>query len=63
MLRQSYNVGIGYIYRYLKLLVLWLSVLFSPVIRVDRTLCRVQMCALDGQIKNLMSRPTLGGMV
>jgi hypothetical protein len=36
MLRQSYNVDIGYIYRYLKLSVLWLHILFSPVMRVDR---------------------------
>jgi len=32
VLRQSYNVDIGYIYRYLKLSVLW------PVVRVDRAL-------------------------
>jgi len=38
MPRQSYNVDIGYIYRYLKLSVLWLHILFSPV---DRALCRV----------------------
>ena len=31
MLRQSCNVGIGYIYRYLKLSVLWLHILFSFV--------------------------------
>ena len=39
MLRQSYNVDIGYIYRYLRLSVLWLHIFFSPVIRVDRALC------------------------
>ena len=43
VLRQSYNVDIGYIYRYLKLSVLWLHVLFSPVMRVDRALCRVEL--------------------
>ena len=38
VLRQSYNVDISYIkvYRYLKLSVLWLHILFSPVMRVDR---------------------------
>jgi len=36
--RQSYNVDIGYIYRYLKLPVLWLHILFSPIMRVDRAL-------------------------
>ena len=36
VLRQSYNVDIGYIYRYLKLSVLWLHILFSTVMRVDR---------------------------
>jgi len=41
VLRQIYNVDIGYIYRYLKLSVLWLHILFSPVIRVNRALCRV----------------------
>ena len=41
VLRQSYNVDIGYIYRYLKLSVLWLHIFFSPVIRVDRALCGV----------------------
>jgi len=39
VLCQSYNVDIGYIYRYLKLSVLWLHILFSPVTRVDRALC------------------------
>ena len=29
-------------YRYLKLSVLWLHILFSPVIRVDRELCRLE---------------------
>ena len=61
--RRSYNVDIVYIYRYLKLSVLWLHILFSPVIGVDRALCRVELCALDGQTKNLMSRPTLGSAV
>ena len=28
VLRQSYSVDIGYIYRYLKLSVLWLHILF-----------------------------------
>ena len=41
VLRQSYNVVIGYIYRYLKLSVLWLLILFSLVMRVDRALCGV----------------------
>jgi len=41
VLRQSYNVDIGYIYRYLKLSVLWLHVLFSHVMRVDRALCTI----------------------
>ena len=36
VLRQSYNVDIGYIYRYLKLPVLWLHILFSTVMPVDR---------------------------
>ena len=36
MLRQSYNVDFGYIHRYLKLSVLWLHILFRPVMRVDR---------------------------
>ena len=43
MLRQSYNVDIGYIYGYLKLSVLWLHILFSPVMRVYRALGRVEM--------------------
>jgi len=63
VLRRSYNVDIGYIYCYLKLSVLWLHILFSPVMRVDRALCRVELCALDGQTKNLMSRPSLGSAV
>jgi len=41
VLHQSYNVDIGYIYRYLKLSALWLHILFSPVIHVDRAMCRV----------------------
>jgi len=41
--RQSYNVDIGCIYRYLKLSVLWLHILFSPVMRVDRELCGVEL--------------------
>jgi len=44
--RQSYNVDIGYIYRYLKLSVLWLHILFSPVMRVDRELCGVERFTL-----------------
>ena len=66
MLRQSYNVDIGYIYRYLKLSVLWLHIVFSPLMRVDRALCRaplhtvhdphdfINLCALVGQITNLI---------
>jgi len=38
VLRQSYNVDTGYIYHYFKLLVVWLHILFSPVIRVDRAM-------------------------
>jgi hypothetical protein len=38
LLHQSYNVDISYIYRYLKLLVLWLHILFSPLMHVDRAL-------------------------
>ena len=41
MLRQSYNGDIGYLYRYLKLSVLRLHIVFSPVMRVDRALCGV----------------------
>ena len=41
VLRQSYNVDIGYIYRYMNLSVLWLHILFSAVMCVDRALCRV----------------------
>jgi hypothetical protein len=41
VLRQSYNVDIIDIYRYLKLSVLWLHILFSTVMRVDRALCGV----------------------
>ena len=41
VLRQSYNVDVGYIYRYMKLSVLWLHILSSPVMRVDRPLCGV----------------------
>jgi len=29
VLRESYNVDFGYIYRYLKLSLLWLNILFS----------------------------------
>ena len=36
MLRQSYNIDIGYIYRYLKLSILWPHILFGAVMRVDR---------------------------
>ena len=43
MFRQSYNVDIGYIYRYLKLPVLWLHIFFSAVMRVDRELCGVEL--------------------
>ena len=43
MLRQSYNVDVGYIYRYLKLSVLWLHILFSPLMRGDRALCRAEL--------------------
>jgi len=51
VLSQSYNVDIGYIryiviYLYLKLSVLWLHILFSPVKRVDRALCRVELCTV-----------------
>jgi len=42
VLRQSYNVDIGYIYRYLKLSLLWLHILFCPVMLVDRALCRLE---------------------
>jgi hypothetical protein len=48
VLRQSYNIHIGYVYRYLKLSVLWLRILFSPVMRVDRAVCRVLLCVLVG---------------
>jgi len=41
VLRWSYNVDFGYIYCYLKLSLLWLHILFSPVMRVDRALCTV----------------------
>jgi len=41
--RQSYNLDIGCIYRYLKLSVLWLYILFSAVMRVDRELCGVEL--------------------
>ena len=39
VLRQIYNVDIDYIYRYMKLSVLWLHILFRPVMGVDRALC------------------------
>ena len=42
VLRQSYNVDFGYIYRYLKLSVLWLRILFSALMRVDHALCGVE---------------------
>ena len=42
VLRQSYNVDLGYICRYLQLSVLWLHILFSPVMCVDRALCIVE---------------------
>jgi len=35
VLRQSYNVDIGYIYCYFKISVLCLHILLSPVMRVD----------------------------
>ena len=38
VLRPSYNVDIGYIYRYLKLSILWLHILFRPITRVVRAL-------------------------
>ena len=38
LLHQSYNVDTIYIYRYLKLSVLWLHILFSPLMHVDRAL-------------------------
>ena len=41
MRRQSY-VDFGYVRRYLKLSVLWLHILFGPVMRVDRELCGVE---------------------
>jgi len=34
---------IGYIYRYLKLSVLWLHILFGPIMRVDRAQCGVPL--------------------
>jgi len=43
VLHQSYNIDIGYIYSYLKLSVLWLHILFSPVMRVDLALCGVPL--------------------
>ena len=43
VLRQSYNVDIGYIYRYLKLSILRLNILFSLAMSVDRALCRVEL--------------------
>ena len=43
VLRQSYNVDICYICRYLKLSILWLRILFGPVMRVDRALCGVEL--------------------
>ena len=42
-LRQSYNVDVRYIYRYLKLSLLWLHILFSLVKRVDRALCKFKI--------------------
>ena len=44
VLRQSYNVDIGYIYRYLTLSVLWLHILFSPVMSAHRALCGMELC-------------------
>jgi len=46
MLHQSYDVGICYKYRYFKLSVLWLHILFSPVMNVDRALCIVELCTV-----------------
>ena len=33
-------------YRYLRLSILWLHILFSPVMRVDRALCRFSVCTV-----------------
>ena len=53
MLRQSYNVDIGYIYRYLKLSVLWLHISFSPVTRVDHALCSARFTRITEQYLQL----------
>ena len=40
-------------YRYLKLSVLWLHILFSPVLRVDRALCRFNLHSARSTHKGL----------
>ena len=53
MLRQSYNIDIGYIYRDLKLSFLWLHILFSPETRVDHALCEVELRTVRDPISTL----------
>ena len=40
------TILISVTYRYLRLSILWLPILFSPVMRVDCALCRLKICTV-----------------